>query len=334
MRILIATVTAGGGHVQAGAALEEAWRALRPRDTVKRVDVLDYTPAPYRRAYSRGYVKLIEHAPELYARYFRKSDDAGLMRKASFLRRGVARVATRRFIGMVREFRPNAVLCPHFLPLESLGSVSHWNGKRPFIASVVTDFEAHAMWMEPCVDHTFVAMPDTKARLVARGIPEEKVSPLGIPVSQRFRAVPNRRGARAALGLRPTGPVLLVLGGGFGMGPVKEILERIHRVQRPIQVLVVAGKNVLLERDLKNLSHRHPTRVFGFVENMQDLMAAADLIVTKTGGTHHVRIPRPRAPDPRGGPHPRAGGRQQRFPAGTRRRRQSQPAGRSPPSDR
>lgn len=46
MRILIATVTAGAGHVQAGAALEEAWRDLRPGDTVKRVDVLEYTPAP------------------------------------------------------------------------------------------------------------------------------------------------------------------------------------------------------------------------------------------------------------------------------------------------
>ncbi len=67
MKILIATVTAGAGHVQAGAALEEAWKALRPRDAVKRVDVLEYTPAPFRRIYSQGYVKVIQHAPELYS---------------------------------------------------------------------------------------------------------------------------------------------------------------------------------------------------------------------------------------------------------------------------
>ena len=42
MRILIATVTAGGGHIAAAAALEEAWRALRPDDTVERLDLIKF----------------------------------------------------------------------------------------------------------------------------------------------------------------------------------------------------------------------------------------------------------------------------------------------------
>ena len=49
LRILIATVTAGAGHLQAAAALEEAWRQLRPRDTLQRLDVLDFTPRLYRK---------------------------------------------------------------------------------------------------------------------------------------------------------------------------------------------------------------------------------------------------------------------------------------------
>ena len=40
MRILIATVTAGGGHLAAAAALEEAWRAARLSDTVEKIDLL------------------------------------------------------------------------------------------------------------------------------------------------------------------------------------------------------------------------------------------------------------------------------------------------------
>jgi processive 1,2-diacylglycerol beta-glucosyltransferase len=282
-RILIATVTAGAGHVQAGAALEEAWRVLRPQDTVKRVDVLEYTPAPFRRIYSQGYVKVIQHAPELYARSFRKSDDADFMVKASPLRRKLAGGIARRFIRMVKEYRPHAVLCSHFLPPEALGSVTRWDNGRPFIASVVTDFEAHAIWMEPCVDHTFVAMPETKARLVARGMSEERISAFGIPVSQRFRSAPNRRQARSLLGLS-TGTVVLVLGGGFGMGPVKEILRQLGAVPTPLQIVVVAGRNAGLEQQLKSLPHRHPTRMFGFVDNMNCLMAASNLIITKPGG--------------------------------------------------
>jgi processive 1,2-diacylglycerol beta-glucosyltransferase len=283
MRILIATVTAGAGHVQAGAALEEAWKALRPRDAVKRVDVLEYSPAPFRRIYSQGYVKVIQHAPELYARSFRNSDDADFMRKASPLRRKLAGGIAHRFIRMVKEYGPQAVLCTHFLPPEALGSVPRWENGRPFIVSVVTDFEAHAIWMEPCVDHTFVAMPETKARLVARGMPEERVSAFGIPVSQGFRLAPNRRLARNLLGFS-TGKVVLVLGGGFGMGPVKEILQQLGDVPFPLQIAVVAGRNTVLKQQLKSLPHRHPTRVFGFVDNMNFLMAASDLIITKPGG--------------------------------------------------
>ena len=62
MRIFIATVTAGAGHVQAAAALEEAWRARRPRDTVQRLDVLEFTPRLYRKMYVEGYIKVVEHA--------------------------------------------------------------------------------------------------------------------------------------------------------------------------------------------------------------------------------------------------------------------------------
>lgn len=57
MRVFIPTVTAGAGHLQAAAALEEAWRALRPADEVRRVDVLDYTPRWYRKIYVQGYLQ-------------------------------------------------------------------------------------------------------------------------------------------------------------------------------------------------------------------------------------------------------------------------------------
>lgn len=68
------------------------------------------------------------------------------------------------------------------------------------------------------------------------------------------------------------------------MGPVKEILGHLDGVDQRFQVLVVAGKNPVLEQQLKNYPHRHPTRVFGFVDNMQELMSASDLIITKPGG--------------------------------------------------
>src|SRR5207248_10638827 len=88
MRILIATVTAGAGHLQAAAALEEAWRALRPADTLETVDLLDFVSRLQRRVYVQGYVKLVKHAPELWGMVVKKTDDPALLRKVARLRRG------------------------------------------------------------------------------------------------------------------------------------------------------------------------------------------------------------------------------------------------------
>src|SRR5205823_13850361 len=94
LRILIATVTAGAGHLQAAAALDEAWRQLRPRDTLQRLDVLDFTPRLYRKVYVEGYVKLVEHAPDLWAHVFKKTDNPRLVRKLARFRRALGRFTT------------------------------------------------------------------------------------------------------------------------------------------------------------------------------------------------------------------------------------------------
>jgi processive 1,2-diacylglycerol beta-glucosyltransferase len=84
--------------------------------------------------------------------------------------------------------------------------------------------------------------------------------------------------------LRDDLPTLLVLGGGFGMGPVAEILQELDKVEKPFQTLVVAGRNEELRRELASQDRKHPTHVLGFVTNMHELMTVSDLIITKPGG--------------------------------------------------
>jgi processive 1,2-diacylglycerol beta-glucosyltransferase len=149
---------------------------------------------------------------------------------------------------------------------------------------VVTDFEAHALWMEPCVDLYCVAAEETKARLVARGAAPDNVVVTGIPIAGKFTGRRETGAARRSLGLEPGVSTLLVLSGGFGMGPVGKILDRLDDVDQTIQEVVVCGRNRALQQKLAARNYRHPTRVLGFVTNMHELMAAADLILTKPGG--------------------------------------------------
>ena len=133
MRILIATVTAGGGHVAAAAALEEAWRALRPADTVERVDLIQFFSPLHKKVYAEGYVKLVERAPELWGLLFSKTDNLKVTRRLSKLSRLFPSNSRKKFINHLKHFQPDAVLCTHFTPLETLdllktseGGVTRW----------------------------------------------------------------------------------------------------------------------------------------------------------------------------------------------------------------
>jgi processive 1,2-diacylglycerol beta-glucosyltransferase len=252
---------------------------------VERLDLLTLFSPLHKKIYSEGYVKLIAHAPELWGMAFRKMDNPKLVRKLARWKNAVGSNSARKFARLVRQFAPDAVLCTHYLPVELLGGLrKKWPGPPPLTVSIVTDFEAHALWMDVNVDLYCVAARETKARLLARGAPDARVLATGIPISAKFSAVLDSAAVRKQYGLRDDLPILLVLSGGFGMGPVAEILAALDRIERPFQTLVVAGRNDLLRRDLAAQDRRHPTHVLGFVTNMHELMAIADLLVTKPGG--------------------------------------------------
>ncbi len=285
MRVLIATVTAGGGHLAAAAALEEAWRAQRPEDVLEKVDVLDFASRLYRKVYTETYLKVIEHVPELYALVFKKTDNHKEVQKATSFRRTFAHRTNRGFAKYLKQFKPDIVLCPHYLPPEIVGHLkARDGGPQPLTLSIITDFEAHAFWLEPAVDLYCVAAEETKGSLLSRGIPKDRVVVTGIPISKKFSAPLDPAALRRSLGLRDDLPVLLVLAGGFGMGPIDEILQQLNGVEQTIHTVVVAGRNEELREKLASRLHRHPARVFGYASNMHELMSVADLIITKPGG--------------------------------------------------
>jgi processive 1,2-diacylglycerol beta-glucosyltransferase len=298
MRILIGTVTAGAGHLAAAAALDEAWRNFRPEDTVEKLDVSKFFSPLHRKIVSDGYVTLVEKAPELWGMMFKKTDDPKLTRRMNRIKQIFPSQSRGKFIRYIKQFKPDAVLCTHYLPLETLGQMRRHELKaqkrqkatsapcdpRPFVVSIVTDFEAHALWMETCVDLYCVAAEETKARLVARGAAPGSVLATGIPVSARFSVKVDAQSVRSRMGLRDDQPILLVLSGGFGMGPVAEILAALDHVTQPFQTVVVTGRNEELRQQLAAQDRKHPTHILGFASNMHELMAISDLIISKPGG--------------------------------------------------
>lgn len=292
MRVLIATATAGGGHLAAAAALEEAWRTFRPEDAVEQLDVVKFFSPLHRKIHADGYLKIVEHAPELWGMMFGKTDRPEVARKLNRLKRLFPSQSRLKFIRYVQQFGPDVVLCTHYLPIETLGLMQTARRKRngepapaiPFVVSIVTDFEAHALWMHPCVNLYCVAAEETKARIVARGAPPEDVVATGIPIAAKFSKKTDPKSVRKALGLRDDLETVLVLSGGFGTGPIGAILSELDKVSRQFQTVVVTGRNQELRSELAVQDRTHPTHVLGYASNIDELVAVADLIISKPGG--------------------------------------------------
>jgi processive 1,2-diacylglycerol beta-glucosyltransferase len=87
MRVLIATATAGAGHLAAASALQEAWQLLRPDDVVQKVDLVEFFSTIHRKIHADGYVKLVERAPELWGMLFGKTDSPQVARRLAELKR-------------------------------------------------------------------------------------------------------------------------------------------------------------------------------------------------------------------------------------------------------
>jgi len=302
MKVLIATATAGGGHLAAASAIEDAWRTLRPHDSIEKLDLVKLFSPLHRKIHADGYETLVEKAPELWGLLFSKTDDPKVVARLNKLGRAFTPTSGLKLTRHIQRAKPDVIICTHYGPIAVLDKMQEMRqskeptlgpskeGNRPkqanspFVVSVVTDFEAHALWMGDCVDLYCVAAEATCARLAARGAASSNMAVTGIPISNKFANPVNARDVRARLGLRDDQPVVLLLGGGFGWGPISETLAELDKIEARFQTVVVCGRNTELRREVAAQERNHPTHVLGFVSNMNELMAVSDLVITKPGG--------------------------------------------------
>lgn len=154
----------------------------------------------------------------------------------------------------------------------------------PFVTVVTDMVSLHPFWICPEVDHLIVPTQAARQQALRYGMPAAKLAVYGQPISLKFaRLTGSRRKCRRRLGLQTDLPAVLVVGGGEGTGHIYRIARRIAVSRLPAQLLVVSGRNRALKEQLEKVCWEIPTRVYGFVENMPQLMGAADVLVTKAG---------------------------------------------------
>ncbi len=287
-RILILSASAGAGHVRAADALLQSFLRhplMQNGGVAEHWDTLSYTTRALRELYSRVYLKLVNQAPNVLGYMYEKTDTPW----KNSTTRTIEKFNARPFIKAVLNFQPDIVVCTHFTPA-SIVSDLYEKKKLPVSpAIVVTDLDCHAMWLVKNYQHYFVALGETAAYMGRLGIDESRIHVTGIPVDPVFSEAKGKPSARRALDLDPDLFTVLVSAGGFGVGPVEGLIRELLRLKHRAQIVAIAGRSESLKNKLIALAgtlpkSSHRLVPIGFTKQMDEYMAAADILISKPGG--------------------------------------------------
>jgi processive 1,2-diacylglycerol beta-glucosyltransferase len=282
-RVLILTASYGSGHARAAGVLAEEFRRAGALPTV--VDHFRDLVHPAFDRWSRAlYYSILRRAPALWGGAYWLGDQISV---SSPFMLGFNRVGARKLRRLLRAQQFDQAVSVQPTPAAALSFLRSRGEPTPPHTTVFTDFVAHTQWIHPHVDRYCVPAEEIAHELTAKGLPREGVVVTGIPVACEFLQQPDRAAARLAVGLSPRLPVLLFMdGSGGGFGRLEEAARAVLGMEQPFQAVFVAGHERRLEGRLRRLAkgRENQVKVFGFVDHIRDLMAAADFLVTKAGG--------------------------------------------------
>lgn len=282
-RVLFLMSDTGGGHRAAAEAIRDALYAQHGTESVHvdLVDVFRHSSFP------------LNYMPEFYPWIVNRSKGSwgagfnfsNTRRRAKVLSEGIYLTSGHRLRRMVRHYPADVVVCVHsVITRPSMRAFLALDERPPFI-TVVTDLvSTHMFWYDRNVERCLVPSRTAYERGLECGLTPEQLHITGLPVHPRFdSAMMEKDEAQALLGWQQDRPAILMVAGGDGMGPLYETARTINDKNLNCQLVIVAGKNKLLKEKLEQSDWNQPTRIYGFVTNMPQMMAAADILVTKAG---------------------------------------------------
>lgn len=303
-KVLIMSASTGGGHNRAARAIKEELES-RTIDNMpiecEIVDSLKLVNNTMDKVISGGYEKSALYTPKAYGSVYRFSETS-LASKNEFKGNPLTSLMARKFKHLLNDSSPDLIIGTHPFPMIALSTLKKNNSSLsksesfyksskvdiPPMISVLTDYTTHSTWIQNEIDYYIVGHEYVKELLVYEGVDSEKVKAFGIPVEKSFLSHRDRKTVLTELGLSPEKLTVLLMGGSFGAGNIKETLEDLLTVDRDFQILVVTGRNEHLKDKLSKMLdstiHNKNICLLGYTNKMNDILASIDVLISKPGG--------------------------------------------------
>ncbi|GHU71400.1 UDP-glucuronosyltransferase [Clostridia bacterium] len=276
MKTLILPTNTGQGHNCASQAVKESLEALGITALVE--DVLN-TGKQKSQTVSRLYDAAVHRVPKFFGALYSLAEHISSSKRHSPVYYANALYA-RSVYQRIQDCQPDAIVCPHMFSAHAVSFIRSRYGLDIPSIGIITDYSCSPFWEECTLDRYIVADEAVADECAARGMDRAKLAPLGIPVSARFAQRMPKAEARVLLGIQKE-KVFVVMGGSMGFGSIPNIAAELSRRVPDAQTVAVCGTNA----DAFCQTQVIPgVMALPFTDQIDTLMDAADVLLTKPGG--------------------------------------------------
>lgn len=284
MKVLFLTNTAGQGHHSTAAAVMDM--LVEKGVDCRILDSFAYISPVLYKTIANGYLIATSVAPATYGRFYRlaeKKDQNDSKYSIANVTYSVMSIKLKKYFE--EEFNPDVIICTHIFSAQIINVMKRNGLSNAVSIGIITDYTIHPFWQDVThIDYFVTASELLTRQAVKKGIDASKILPLGIPINPKFSNTTEKRKAREQLGIDPDQFTILLMSGSMGYGSIDKVLSRMDALDNDFQVLAVCGNNKHAKHRIDKLVTRKKVYCYGFVNNVDLMMDAADCIVTKPGG--------------------------------------------------
>lgn len=287
MHILVLSCNTGGGHNSAGAAVIECLSAHG--HTGQRVDFLALAGQKVSDVVSNTYIEVVKKAPAVFGVTYQVGRAVSTAEHKLGVRSPVYAACAQVIPALERYLAQHpcdAILAPHTFPALALTEMKRRGMDLPLTVAVATDYTCTPFFEEEDCDYTLVPSPLCVEEFCRRGIPREKLVPLGIPVSESFQHRVGREACCQELGLDPQYRWVLLMGGSMGAGRIQQLARFLLLLtDDDVHLAVICGSNGKLQASVsRQFRASGRVKVVGFTDQVARYLEVCELLYTKPGG--------------------------------------------------
>lgn len=297
-KVLIMSASTGGGHNRAAKAMKDEIEKKcidGEHITCEIIDSLKLINTTMDKIISSGYEKSAKYTPKAWGGVYKMSD-ANIVSKHEYKGNLFNTLLASKLKKLLKERKPDLIIGTHPFPMIALSTLKKKYPYRnafnsffvPPLISVLTDYTAHSTYIQDEIDYYIAGDEYVKEVLISEGVDGDKIKPYGIPVEKSFLEHREKSVVLEELGLAPDKFTVLLMGGSFGAGNIKDTLKELLEIDRGFQIIVITGRNETLKEKLEKSLEKHDIdkniSILGFTQDMNDILSAVDIIVSKPGG--------------------------------------------------